>query len=103
MDRFLCCVALCLLIGGVPTRAQEPAQQKKPDTFFAGTVTECTSEQISVSRTVSGKQEKRTFRITTDTKVEGKLQIKVRVTVQYIAGEEGNTATRIVVRNTPKK
>jgi len=90
-------------MGGFPTRAQDAAQQKKPDTFFAGIVTECTPERISVSRSVSGKQEKRTFRITTSTKVEGKLQTKVRVTVQYTNDEDGNTATRIVVRNTPPK
>jgi len=88
-------------------RAQESApptpQQKKADSFFSGTVTENSAEQISVARSVSGKQEKRTFRITPATKIEGKLQTKVRVTVQYSVDEDGATATRIVVRSSPAK
>lgn len=99
--RFLRCVALSLLIAGL-AGAQSPPEQKKPDTFFSGTVSESTAEKISVSRSVSGKQEKRTFRITADTKVEGKLQPKVRVTVQYVSDDDGSTAIRIVVRGAPK-
>jgi len=82
-----------------------PAAPKKPDAFFAGSVAESTAETIVVSRVVSGKAEKRTFRITPDTKVEGKLRIKVRVTVQYTSDEdERDVATLIVVRmSQPKK
>ena len=65
VGRFSCRVALCLLISVPAIRAQQDAQQQKqPDTFFAGTVTEWTAEKISVSRTVSGKPESRTFRVT---------------------------------------
>ena len=100
--KFLCCVGLCLAAGSVSARPQEsaeqkPVEQKKPDAFFSGTVVECTPNQISVSRRISGKVEKRTFRVTPNTKVEGKLQTKVRVTVQYTADDQGSTATRIVV------
>lgn len=72
-----------------------PAQ---PDTFFAGSVTLITPEKVSVSRKVSGKTENRTFRLTPATKVEGKLKVKVRVTVRYSSDETGDTATLIVVR-----
>ena len=48
-------------------------------------MTEWTAEKISVSRIVSGKTESRTFRVTPETKVEGKQRLKVRVTVRYVA------------------
>lgn len=102
--RFLCRVALCLSICAWTVVAQQNApEQKKPDTFFAGTVTEWNAEKISVSRKVSGKAESRTFRITTDTKVEGKQKLKVRVTVRYVADEDGERATLIVVRTAQPK
>ena len=87
-----------------PTAQQDPSEQKKPDTFFAGTISEVTPERIMVTRMVLGKTEKRIFRITPDTKVEGKLHTKVRVTVRYSAAEDGDIATLIVVRPAdPKK
>jgi hypothetical protein len=89
-------LTLCLVVAAV--HAQQSPEQKKPDTFFAGTVSEYTAEKISVSRTVSGKPEKRTFRITPDTKVEGKLRTKVRVTVRYTSDDDGDVATLIMVR-----
>jgi hypothetical protein len=82
--------------------ADETAATKAPDTFFAGTVTELTSEMLVVGRTVRGKAESRTFQLTPQTKTEGKLAAKVRVTVRYITDDEGDTATLIVVRGTPK-
>ena len=81
---------------------QEP-QEVKPDTFFAGTVVESTPDRLTVSRVVLGKTEKRIFRITADTKCEGKLKAKVRVTVQYVTTEDGDTAELIVVRSVQKK
>lgn len=71
---------------------------KQEDTFFAGTVASLDSEKIVVSRSVAAKTEQRTFKITADTKVEGKLRAKVRVTVRYVSDESGATATLIVVR-----
>jgi hypothetical protein len=56
-----------------------------------------------VSRAVLGKTEKREFKLTADTKVEGKLRTKVRVTVRYESGESGDTATLIVVRQADSK
>lgn len=83
-----------MLLAGLP--AQEPTD-KKPDTFFAGTIVEFTAAKITVSRIVLGKTENRAFRMTPETKVEGKLRIKVRVTVRWATSEEGDTATQIVV------
>jgi hypothetical protein len=103
--KFLLCVGLGLLSGGIARPAQQSVpEQKKPDAFFSGAVTETTADKLSVARRISGKQEKRTFRVTPQTKVEGKLQPRVRVTVQYSTDDQGvNTATRIVVHTAPKK
>jgi hypothetical protein len=82
--------------------ADETAAGKTPDTFFAGTVAQSTSETITVARTVRGKAESRTFNLTPQTKIEGKLVPRVRVTVRYVADDDGDTATLIVVRGLPK-
>ena len=84
----------------MPLRADETSTSKAADTFFAGTVSQFTSETIMVGRTVRGKAESRTFSLTPRTKVEGKLALKVRVTVRYITDDDGDTATLIVVRGT---
>ncbi len=88
-------------------RPQDPTEKKaeepKPETFFAGTVIESTPQSITVSRVVLGKTEKRVFRITPDTKCEGKLKAKVRVTVRYVTTDDGETAELIIVRPQQKK
>jgi hypothetical protein len=83
--------------------SEKKAEEPKPDTFFAGTVVESTPEKITVSRVVLGKTEKRVFRITPDTKCEGKLKAKVRVTIRYVTTEDGETAELIIVRSDQKK
>ena len=88
----LACTAVAPLV------ADETTATKAPDTFFAGTVTELTSETITVGRTVRGKAESRTFQVTPQTKTEGKLAARVRVTVRYVSDDDGDTATLIVVR-----
>jgi hypothetical protein len=83
--------------------SEKKAEEPKLDTFFAGTVVESTAEKITVSRVVLGKTEKRVFRITPDTKCEGKLKAKVRVTIRYITTDDGETAELIIVRTDQKK
>jgi hypothetical protein len=89
----------------LPLSADEPsaAAAKKADAFFAGTVVESTADEITVTRTVLGKPEKRSFVVTPETKVEGRLRIRVRVTVRYISDDGGDTATMIIVRSAAKK
>jgi hypothetical protein len=50
------------------------------------------------SRVNLGKTEKRVFRVTPDTKCEGKLKAKARVTVKYVVTDDGETAELIIVR-----
>jgi len=84
-------------------QTEKKAEEPKPDTFFAGTVVETTADRITVSRVVLGKTEKRSFRVTSDTKCEGKLKAKVRVTVRYVVKEDGEMAELIIVRSQEKK
>lgn len=81
-----------------PLLADETSSSKTADTFFAGAVSQFSAETIVVGRTVRGKAESRTFSLTPQTKIEGKLAVKVRVTVRYITDDDGDTATLIVVR-----
>jgi hypothetical protein len=60
--------------------------------------------RITVSRSILGKPaEKQTFWIKTDTRIEGNLRMKARVTVGYVVADEGNVARLIVVRSAQKK
>jgi hypothetical protein len=89
-----------------PVSADEPSPStaaKKADAFFAGTVVEWIAEKITVTRTVLGKPEARSFVVTSETKIEGRTRAKVRVTVRYTSDDNGDTATMIVVRSTKKK
>ena len=93
-----------LLAGAAaPLAADEANTTKAPDTFFAGIVSQSTAEVITVGRTVRGKAESRSFHLTPHTKIEGKLVMRVRVTVRYVSDEDGDTATLIVVRGLPLK
>jgi hypothetical protein len=93
---------MLLLALAAPAPALQEAQAdsvpKKTDAFFAGNVLEFTSEKVTISRVVLGKTQKRAFRITPDTKVEGELRMKVRVTVRYETADDGDVALQIIVR-----
>ena len=82
---------------------EPPASAKKADAFFAGTVVESTAEKLTLTRTVLGKPEDRSFAVTPETKIEGRLRPRVRVTVRYVSDDNGDTATMIIVRSTAKK
>ena len=103
--KLLLAIGLALISGGFAVRAQQSVpEQKKPDAFFSGSVTEAAADKVSVARRISGKLQKRTFRVTPQTRIEGKLQPRVRVTVQYSTDDQGvNTATRIVVHTPVSK
>lgn len=100
--RPILCPIVFLLALNVHARAAQEVQSdsvpKKPDAFFAGNVVDVTFERVTISRVVLGKTQRRVFRITPDTKVEGDLRMKVRVTVRYETTEDGDVALQIVVR-----
>lgn len=81
--------------------ASEP--KPKPD-YFSGTVTVLDEEKVTVLKTVLGKtSETRTFLITKETRIEGKLKLKARVTVRYTHDDEADRALHIIVRTLQKK
>ena len=73
--------------------------------FVSGTVVELPPGRIVINRAVLGKApENRSFVITNETKVEGRLRTNARVTVGFRSSEEGDVAVRIIVRPAdPKK
>ncbi len=83
-----------------------PASVQTQDHFFSGIITALDQDKMTVSRTVLGsKPDTHTFLITGDTRIEGKPKLKARVTVRFIADEEGDRAVHIIVRSNtaPKK
>ena len=107
MHRVLTGIVLLLLspVVHIPVRAQDNAPSEQPRSeFFSGVVTTLAADKITVFKTVLGKSsETRTFLITPETRVEGKLRAKVRVTVRYTRDDEGDRALHIIVRSSQKK
>jgi hypothetical protein len=110
--RFASAAILLLASGlaGLPSVAAQGSEDPgtttpapKSDAFYSGSVVESTETSLTVSRTVLGKKERRTFTVTADTKVEGRLRSGSRVTVRYESGDNGDTCILIVVRGTPAK
>ncbi len=89
----------------IPLRAQDTGHSERPQgEFFSGMITALTEDQVTVLRTVLGKSsETRTFAITPQTRVEGKLRPKVRVTVRFVHQENTDQALHIIVRTAQKK
>ena len=80
--------------------------QDQDDTFFSGTLDEFTHESATVTREVLGNApERRTFVITAQTKIEGKLADGARVTVKFRQADDTMIAETIIVREPlkPKK
>ncbi len=78
--------------------------EPKYDHTFSGPIVEVTPTQITVSRSILGKPaEKRTFWIKSDTRIEGKLRIRVKVTVGYVTTDDGDVARLVVVRTSQKQ
>jgi len=99
------------LCGSVPVvprvtaqQSQAPPQQPQPESeTFSGTVVELTAARLTVSRSIlGGAAERRSFVLKPDTRVEGKLRVKARVTVGFVNTEEGDVARLIVVREKKK-
>lgn len=99
---FLTFLVVCFATSAV--LAQDSPPKADVSSFFAGTVVELSSQKITVLRSVLGKtSERRTFLLEPETKVEGKLRVKARVTVRFVTRDEGDVATSILVRSSGKK
>jgi hypothetical protein len=96
-------LAALLAWSAVGMLAQPMAHQAAPAApkpqFFAGIVTDVSSERITVSRNLFGRPpEKRTFLIGPKTKISRPLKMKARVTVRYQHLPEGDVALEVQVR-----
>lgn len=76
------------------------AAQEEAANFYSGYVVDLGSDKVSVERTVLGHPpETRSFILNGKTGVEGKLQVKARVTVQFAPSDQGEVAIHIIVRS----
>jgi hypothetical protein len=96
---------LAIRVGAQERELSKPDSQKhepKYDDTFSGSILELTTAKITVSRSILGKQpEKRTFLITADTRIEGKMRVKLKVTIGFVTSDDGDVARLIVVRQKP--
>ena len=82
--------------------AQQKGQQSAPkDQMFSGEVTAIDTSSLTATRT--GSKDSKTFVITPETRFEGKPRVSSRVTIRYVATEEGARAVRVIVRAAAKK
>src|SRR3982751_1566241 len=93
-------VGLALLMSVCAAQDDNPAAADPPYEFVSGTITDLPPGKIVITRSVLGKApENRTFTVTGDTKIEGKLKLRARVTVGFKPSDEGEpVAMRIIVR-----
>jgi hypothetical protein len=92
-------------VGAQERELSKPDSQKnepKYDDTFSGSILELTTSKITVSRSILGKQpERRTFLINADTRIEGKMRVKLKVTIGFVVSDDGDVARLIVVRQKP--
>ena len=99
-------LALSTPVLPLAVRAQDQAGGPSDATyeFFSGAISQLSEGKIAVMRTVAGKPaEIRSFLIDGETKIEGKLKVKGRVTVGFKSTPDGDIAIRIIVRPLEKK
>jgi len=101
-------LALSLTVSAAPPQERDLSKpdhttaEPKYDDTFAGSIIELTPTKVTVSRSVLGKPaEKHVFVINSDTRIEGKLRLKLKVTVGFVTTDEGDIARLIVVRQKP--
>ncbi len=86
-----------------PKQEQQKSEPQYEETF-SGPIVEVSSEKIVVSRSILGQPpENRTFLIKPETKIEGKLRVKAKVTVGFVTTEGVDIAHLIVVRGQSNK
>jgi hypothetical protein len=84
------------------SKPDSPKTEPKYDDTFSGSIIEVSTSKITVSRSILGKPaEKRVFLITSETRIEGKLHVKLKVTIGFVTSDDGDVARLIVVRQKP--
>lgn len=91
-------ISILVLAAFVPLHAQDAPPPHAQ--VFSGFVIEFTPGSLAVSRKNASGTEMvhKAFTVDAHTKVEGKIKLKARVTVQFIVEGDQNHALRIIVR-----
>jgi hypothetical protein len=91
-----------LLVALFSLAQEPPPEPPKADlpVYFSGTVMQFSLTSLTVNRKGMGSNAAtKTFVIDGETKVEGKVRVKVKVTVRFVMDEEGHPkAVHIIVR-----
>jgi len=84
------------------SKPESAKTEPKYDDTFSGSIIELSTSKITVSRSILGKPaEKRVFLITSETRIEGKLHVKLKVTIGFVTSDDVDVARLIVVRQKP--
>ncbi len=91
---------MALPAAGFTHQAAAPQQEAARKTaIFSGIVTSVSDTSITVSRKGLGPDSvTNTFAIDGNTRIEGRLRPRAKVTVEYAATDDGMLAVRIIVR-----
>lgn len=90
-------VLLCAAIAIAAPDEGKPAHV--PESFFSGNIVSFDSTKVIVTRrTLTLSWLTRTFLLDGDTKIEGTLKEKARVTVKFEKTDKGDRAIHIIVR-----
>ena len=82
----------------------QPQEPPAADQYFSGVVVSHSADKVTVERTVLGTSStSRSFAITKETQIDGRLRQKARVTVQFVTKDDVDRAVHIIVRNDPPK
>ena len=95
--------SLVLIVLSFAWSARWVAAQEDQDNYFTGTLVENAADHMKVSRVLQGKKEERVFKVNPQTKVEGRLRLRERITVRYVTGDDSFTAILVIVRPSNKK
>jgi hypothetical protein len=86
------------------SKKDEQKSEPSYDDTFSGPVVELSATKITVSRSILGQPaEKHTFLIKSDTRIEGRLRVRAKVTVGFVTKDDGDVARLIVVRTTAQR
>jgi hypothetical protein len=107
-------LAIVVIVGGAlfttagwsqeTAKAATAKSEPKYDETFSGPIVELSATKVTVSRSILGKPaEKRTFSIKPDTRIEGKLRVRAKVTVGFVTTDDGEDVARLVVVRTSQK
>ncbi len=104
VPRLITGVVFVCLLAAVAVAGKPDANSRPADQFFSGIVAAKSANSLTVTRSILGKDPvTRTFVLAPETKIDGRLRVKVRVTVRFVTAEEGDRAVHIVVRSPQKK